>query len=392
MSRQGEMQTPGVRQPHTKITIFDLRDSPWVDGPGRTILECAESLQDLGYRFVIGTFAPVQGGESDYAAEARRRNLEVVVLQESGQFDWRVLTQLLRIISAMNVDIVHTHDLRSNLFGLICARWCRKPVITTVHGWIANTFKRKIYRAVDKWLLRLFDAIVAVSERTKGLIEKSWIAGHRITVINNALKVEQYILDPDDQSYRNELGVDAQAILIANIGRLSPEKGHLDFLMAGRELLKINENIRLLLFGVGPEQERLENFVNDNGMAGSVIFAGFRPDMKNIYNSLDLVVQSSFTEGMPNVVLEALLMEVPVIATDVGGTAEIIENGKTGVLTRAGQPVEIVTAVRAFLSNPEQYMNMARQGREVIVNQFNHQKRVEKLAALYCQQLARSSP
>lgn len=386
-------QSEAVRQRlagRTGMTILDLRDSPWVDGPGRTILDCAESLQEMGCRFVIGTFANVHGEESAYAAEARRRNLEVLILRESGQFDWRVFAQLLKAMKAIRVDIVHTHDLRSNVVGLLCARWYRKPVITTVHGWIANTTKRKIYRALDKGLLRFFDAIVAVSSRTKELIERAWIAGSRITVINNALKVEQYIPDRSDQSYRAELGIDEKTILVANIGRLSPEKGHLEFLQAGRELLQTHANIKLVLIGVGPEQLRLERFVSDNGMTKNVVFAGFRNDMKRVYNSLDLVVQSSYTEGMPNVVLEALLMKVPVIASDVGGTAEIIEHEKTGILIQPGQQAELVREMCDFVANPLKHKAMALLGRDVVMDRFNHQKRVKKFAALYNQLLARA--
>lgn len=392
MKQPNLQQSDVIRQPtsHTGMTILDLRDSPWVDGPGRTILDCAESLQQMGCRFVIGTFANAHGEESVYAAEARRRNLEVLILRESGQFDWRVFAQLLRAMKAIKVDIVHTHDLRSNVIGLLCARWHSKPVITTVHGWIANTTKRRVYRALDKMLLRFFDAIVAVSNRTKELIEKAWIAESRITVINNALKIEQYIPDKSDQSYRTELGVDGKTLLIANIGRLSPEKGHLEFLQAGKELLPKHPRIKFILIGVGPEQALLESFVSDNGMAKNVVFAGFRNDMKRIYNSLDLVVQSSYTEGMPNVVLESLLMNVPVIASDVGGTAEIIEHGKTGVLILPGQPAELAREIASFVANPVRHKTMARLGREVVIDRFNHQKRVEEFAALYSQLMARS--
>ena len=171
--------------PSNQITILDLRDSPWVDGPGRTILDCAESLQGQGYRFLIGTFVHVSGEESAYVIEARRRNLEVVILRESGQFDWHILTQLMAIMKSTHVDIVHTHDPRTNIIGLLCAQLQGKPVVTTVHGWIANTFKRKIYRAIDKFFLRFFDVIISVSERTRELIRKAWISDRKITVISN---------------------------------------------------------------------------------------------------------------------------------------------------------------------------------------------------------------
>ena len=372
-----------IHRPSRSITILDLRDSPWVDGPGRTILDCAESLQGQGFRFLIGTFVHVSGKESAYVTEARRRNLEVVLLQESGQFDWRILTQLRAIMDSNHIDVVHTHDPRTNVIGLICAWLQGKPVVTTVHGWIANTFKRKVYRAIDKFFLRFFDAIISVSERTRELIRKAWIADRKITVISNALKIEHYQPNRQDRTFRHELGLDDQTALIANIGRLSPEKGHMDFLVAAGEVVREFQNVRFVLIGTGPEQDRLEKFVGASGLATYVHFAGYRTDMISIYNSLDLVVQSSYTEGMPNVVLEALLMEVPVIASDVGGTAEVMDNGRNGLLNQPGNPAQLAKDICDFLADREQLQRCTRQGRSSILDRFDHRKRVQKLSQLY---------
>ncbi len=381
----------GEHAPSSPITILDLRDSPWVDGPGRTILDCAESLQAQGYRFLIGTFVNASGQESAYVAEARRRNLEVVLLRESGQFDWRILTQLRAIMNSTHVDIVHTHDPRTNIVGLICGRLQGRPVVTTVHGWIANTFKRRLYRAIDKFFLRFFDAIISVSERTRELIRKAWISDRKITVISNALKVEQYIPNRQDRTFRHELGVDDRTMLIANIGRLSPEKGHMDFLVAAREVVRTYPETRFLLIGTGPEQLRLEKFAGESGLASHVHFLGYRTDMISIYNSLDLVVQSSYTEGMPNVVLEALLMEVPVIASDVGGTAEVMDGGRNGLLNQPGNPSQLAKDILDFLADRDGFRQRARLGRCSILDRFDHQKRVHKLSGLY-RNLVESGP
>jgi len=370
------------------VTILDLRDSPWVDGPGRTILDCADSLNKQGYRFVIGTFVNESDQEGEYATEARRRNHEVITLRERGQFDWRILTQLQAVMQTMNVDIVHTHDPRTNLVGLFCAWRNGIPVVATVHGWIANTFKRRIYRLADKIILRFFDSIISVSERTRILIRNAWIADHKITVIANALKVELYKIDRAQQEFRRELGLNKKTVLIANIGRLSPEKGHMDFLQAACIVLKTHQNVKFVLIGTGEEQERLEQFVRDNQLMPYVHFAGFRKDMVNVYNSLDLVVQSSYTEGMPNVILEAMLMQVPVIASDVGGTAEVMDNGKYGILNQPGQPIDLAGDITKYLTDPGMYRRLAENGRDSILQRYDHKTRVEKLADVYTRLLA----
>ena len=105
--------------------------------------------------------------------------------------------------------------------------------------------------------------------------------------------------------------------------------------------------------------------------------------MIGVYNSLDLVVQSSYTEGMPNVVLEALLMQVPVVATDVGGTAEVLRHRQTGMLIRPGVVDDIVEQVAAYYRQPDILRAMAKQGRLDIGTRYDHRLRVDRLAALY---------
>lgn len=390
MNQESTVRKGGKLVPdRTRLTILDLRDSPWVDGPGRTIIDCGESLNACGFRFFVGTFSHRNGNPSTYTEEARKRNIEVLTLHEAGQFDWRVVRQLYQFMQSVRIDVVHTHDLRSNLVGLICARLHNIPVVTTVHGWIANTPKRKLYRLIDKFLLRFFDQVITVSKHTKQLVVQALVPKKNITVVENALHIDQYLVNRNANFFREELGLKQDTILIGNIGRLSPEKGHIEFLRAGKEVVRQHPNVKLVIIGVGDELESLQNFVTNNQMTENVIFAGFRRDMLNVYNSLDLVVQSSYTEGMPNVVLEALLMRVPVIATDVGGTSEIIENGRTGVLVSPGQTQNLVNAILNYLQNPELFHAMAVAGGQVVREKFDHRLRVDRLAAIYRQLVGR---
>lgn len=364
-------------------TILDLRDSPWVDGPGRTILDCASSLRNRGYEVVVGSFNGGSQKTNAYAEEAACRGLQVKTILERRAFDQRVVGRVIELIDEVNADIVHTHDFRSNMFGLLAAKLRRKPIVTTIHGWIANDVKGKLYVTADKAVLRFFDHIITVSERTRDLAEAAWISRRKLTVIPNALMLDRYQPNRHDDSFRREIGVNADTLLVANIGRLSPEKGQMEFLQAARVLAERGENIKFILIGIGPDQEKLEQYVAQHSLGEAVVFAGFRQDMIGVYNSLDLVVQSSYTEGMPNVVLEALLMEVPVIATDVGGTAEVLKDGQTGVLIRSGAIDEIVEQIAVYRRAPARLRAMAKQGRLDISARYDHRQRVDRLATLY---------
>lgn len=364
------------------ITVLDLRDSPWVDGPGRTILDCAETIDPSRYRIGVGAFDGGAPEGSVYEHEARRRGLDVVRIHEQRSLDPGVLHQIVEQARQLGADILHTHGFRTDLFGLAAARRLRMPLVSTVHGWIANDFKGKVSTRLDKLILRWADHVIAVSDRTRRQLG-GWATDKRCTVIPNALRTERYRPSRGAGAFRMAAGISSDEIVIANIGRLSPEKGQMPFLEAARDLLRRHRGLRFVLFGIGPDQDVLERFVAENGMTGAVLFAGYRADMDALYNELDLVVQSSFTEGMPNVILEALLMEVPVIATDVGGTDEVISGGKTGLLISSGDHEALVSAMERFLADRPRFQTMARQGREDVVLRFDHGRRVERLVAVY---------
>lgn len=372
---------PSASDQHYKV--LDIRDSPWTDGPGRTILECASDINQNRYKIIIATFQNSGAQLSDYALDAKKRGLQLEIITEKRALDMQVLSQILSCIRSNQIDIIHTHEFRSNLFGFLAAKLTRKPIVTTAHGWIQNSPMKKRIVKLDKFLLRFFDKIIAVSEAIKKLLLDAGVPEHKITVIPNALRTEKYANNKQNQGFRKEVGVDEEKILVANIGRLSPEKGQLEFLLAAVDFIPKFPNIHIIFVGIGPEEEKLKKFVADNNLSANVMFAGYRTDMVNIYNDIDLVVQSSYTEGMPNVVLEALLCQTPVIATDVGGTNEIIEHGYNGILIPDNKPSTLTQAIADFMENTTRHNEMARTGRKTIIDKFDHNTRVRKLESTY---------
>jgi len=369
--------------PHKKINILHLRDSPWVDGPGRTIIETGCSIDSSRYGYSIGAFCSKSFEQHPFIREATERNLTVFPINEVGQFDPKPINKILRLIDEQQIHVLHSHEVRSDFIGLLCARVKRIPIVTTIHGWISNEIKGQIYTAVDKALLRFFDRIIVVSEKTKEEVLETGVVEEKVSVLHNALVLDTFRRDRNNCEFRRELAIPEGTTLIANIGRLSPEKGQADFLLAAREILRHHDNVHFVLIGTGPDQSKLEQLAKDFQIQHSVTFAGFRTDMPSIYNNLDLVIQSSYTEGMPNVILEALLMEVPVLATDAGGTAEIISNGRTGVLIPHSSPEDITRNTLSFLKNPAKFKQMARQGKSIVKEKFNFPDRTKKLSLIY---------
>ena len=364
--------------------VLDLRDSPWVDGPGRTILDTAAMVDPARYRIVVGAFSGSRHGEHAYLSEAVRRRLETYPIAERRALDPDVLRQIMRWCRSHAIDIIHTHDFRSDLYGLAAARRLGIPAVSTCHGWIANNLKGRVYTSVDKFLLRFFDRVVVVSARMQAHLASRGVPAHKIALIQNALVVENYRPDRGDRAVRAEWGIPDHHKLIGKIGRLSPEKCQDLFLRAAAELSRHDRNVSFALIGIGPEEERLRALAAELGITDRVVFAGYRGDMERVYNSLDLVVQSSRTEGMPNVILEALLMRVPVVATDVGGTAEIVADGQSGRLIPANDEDALVAGMREALSDRlvGEWIDV---GERTVRSHFSHSARLQRIMAVYDQ-------
>ena len=161
-----------------------------------------------------------------------------------------------------------------------------------------------------------------------------------------------------------------ETLLVGNMGGLSPEKGQADFIRSAAKVLSRHQNARFVLIGIGDDKPHLEALTRSLGLEEKVLFLGYRSDMVQVYNSLDLVVQTWSTEGMPNVVLEALAMEVPVIATDVGGTSEVIRNNHTGVLIGPGKTEIIAESILNFNRTRDVFAKMAKNGRKACRETF----------------------
>ena len=363
------------------IRVLHLRDSPWVDGPGRTILESASHVDPSRCEYHIGAFVSEgMQGTHPLVEAAQRRGLRVHPICDHGGLSRELVGRIIELIDKHDIQILHTHEFRSDLLGLLCRRHRRVILMTTAHGWIANDVRGQIFKAANKVLLRWFDKTILVSEAMRGLIPRWWLSEGSTQVLHNALVLESYASALG--SSRRAYAADGR-INVLNVGRLSPEKGQLLLVEAFARLLQRQPNLYLQFAGVGPLESRLKEKVDALGIANRVGFLGYVRDMLPVYGQADLVVQSSVTEGLPNVILEAAYLRIPIVATDVGGTAEVIEHERSGWLIAPRSVVALEQGIERFLKDPKQLAAMAERAHERISTMFSFQARTENLMRIY---------
>lgn len=363
------------------VRVLHLRDSPWVDGPGRTILETAARIDRSRVDYHVGAFVLNPMEPHPLVDAMRARGLPVHPVPDPGRIGPGILDALIRLIDQLRVDVVHTSEFRSNVLGLLCRR--RRPVrlVSTAHGWITNDARGKLYAVADRILLRKFDHVVFVSNATRRRVPRWWLGDDRATVLHNALMTESYGEGLPARSYRQFDG--SSEIRLLNVGRLSPEKAQSMLLEAVAVLSRQYPRLRLAFAGIGPLEDQLRAAADRFGIAGQVDFLGYVDDMPALYSKSDLVVQSSLTEGLPNVALEVTYLGIPLVATDVGGTSEVVKHGVTGWVVKPGSVGELVTGIRRFLEQPEEFLRMASRGRRVVEEKFTFARRTEMQARLY---------
>lgn len=366
------------------IKILHLRDTNEVGGPGKTIIETFSHIDKDLFSISVGVFRTrEETNETPFMLEAKRRGIAVHEIRSRNQYDPAIIPEIVTLIRKDKIDILHTHEPKSDICGFLAAAICRVPVITTMHGWIVNGLKQHFYTKIDKMLARYFDRVIVVNNAMRDILIKEGVSPDIISVLHNCIVTENYYKDGTRGYIGQSIGKELRSPVIGTLGRLSLEKGHADFIEAAAIVLAQGFDARFVIVGDGPERGRIEQLISEKGLENSVMLAGYLRDPRRVLQDLDLMVLPSYTEGLPNVILEALMMEVPVISTAVGGVPDIIRDGQEGVLIQPGEPRKMASAIMNFLDDPAILGRMALKGKETVENRFDFKVRTLKLEKIY---------
>jgi len=317
------------------------------------------------YKSVFVSFAE-RGLCRPFLYSAQQHGFATLVLKENAPRYLAAIREIVAVLRCFRADILLCHGYKSDLLGLIAAVRLGIPVVSVSHGWTAVTVKVRANEALDRVSLHFMDAIVCVSEAQAAKVRRLGIAADRVAVIRNAIDPDRFA-EPD-LSHRDRLqrmfAEPRRIRIIGAAGRLSPEKGFADLVVAARKVIDEDPMAGFVIFGEGPLRADLTRRIAEWGLAGKVVLPGFREDLDHYIAAFDLLVLPSYTEGMPSIVLESLAAGVPVVATAVGGTPEVIQDGVTGYLLPSGDPVALAERILRVLRSEDRGRSVATQGRK----------------------------
>src|SRR5262249_35903191 len=275
-----------------------------------------------------------------------------------------------------------THGYKPDVLGWLLSSLFQRPWVAYSHGWTEEGAAMRAYRWLDERVIHHADRVVAVSEARRRDLLAAGVAPRAVVTLHNAVRLpgERY---ENPSTLRAELGVETQNRLVGVIGRLSPEKGQRYFIEAMATVSTAFPNTCGILFGDGPDEPELQRVVGHLGLQKHSVFAGHRPDVDRGYQALDMVVVPSLSEGLPNVVLEAMAHARPVVAAAVGGVPEIIDDGSSGILVKPADPHALAQAILTVLRDSTLGVRMGVAGRIRVATAFSVESRTQRVLAVY---------
>ena len=366
------------------MKILHLISSEGFYGAENVVAALVRDLQQSGHSAWIGVFENAHAGPNSVASQFEARGLQVIRIPCRRRFDWATARRIRDIIRAQEIDLVHSHGYKSDIYAWLAGRRRHVPLLATSHLWTRQTASVRFYEFLDGLALRRFDAVAAVSRRIAGQLQQAGVSPEKTSVIDNGIDLRPF--QSAVPSLKAELKT-GDRLLIGTVGRLTAQKGMDYFLAAAQKLLKDFPDLLFAIVGDGPDREKLERMAKDLNIQNSVHFTGARNDMPNVYASLDIFVLASIAEGMPMALLEAMASRRPVVATAVGGVPQIVVVGRTGMLVRSKDAAGLADTVANLLRHPDLRERMARNGEAEVRRQFSSEVMTQNYCKLYAELL-----
>jgi glycosyltransferase involved in cell wall biosynthesis len=358
-----------------------------IAGAERHLLTLLPGLRARGIDARLILLHPPQNPLDTYAALLDASGVPLTRIPIDSHVDIGVIGRLRRALQAIQPDLVHTHLLHADLYGLSAALWARVPYrITTRHN--DDVFRRRlILRLIHRLQWRyVVQAGIGISQAvTRFCVQIEHAPAHKMRTIYYGLPLPVPPIDRREAraALRAELKLPADAVLIGGAGRLTTQKGFTYALQAFKRIEREFPEAHLLIAGDGPLNMPLKAEARQLGLARRVHFLGWRTDIPNVLAGLDVFVMPSLWEGFGLVLLEAMAQALPVVGSAVSAIPEIVAHGETGLLVPPRDPDALADALRTLLRDPALMRHLGMLGEDRLERMFGADAMIEATAALY---------
>lgn len=302
-------------------------------GPDKTILRSAARIDREQYRMACAYLHPVgNSGIATLRSVAARFDMPMYTIPERGPIDLRSARLLHDLCKRLHVDIWHAHDYKTDILGQLIRRWHPMKLVTTMHGFTGETWRTRLYAKLSHRALRRYDRVLAVSPPLMRHAAEHGVHPDTLRHVPNGIDLQEFKRKQPREQAKHTIGLTNDEHALAIVGRFSIEKGIDRALRMFVTLHRQRPQTRLHLIGDGPQRSELEQLAKQLGLASHIHWWGWQRDTRPILEAMDTLLLPSRTEGLPNVILEAMALGLPIAATPVGAVPEVLQYGDCGVL------------------------------------------------------------
>lgn len=367
---EGELNGGGPTLPSSPadpLRILHLIAPSRISGAERIVADLCVRLKGRGHEVLLGCKF-----RSPFTHFARQQGLECLELNINGKVNPLAVPRIMSVLRKRKIDLVNTHLSTASLWGSLAGRLAGVPVVADVQA--LNT----------KTCYLFADRITTCSQAVKQHLCYQGIPENRIDVVYNAVDLKRFCRTLPPREAKISLGLADNCFLVGVIAHLSEKKGHRYLLSAAEMIIGKHPNLRLAFIGEGAYRQELESLSRSLGLADSVLFGGYQPDVRPYLNAMDVLVLPSIAkEGFGIVLAEAGAMAVPAIATTVGGAQEVVEQGETGFVVPPADVEALANAIIKLIEDPALRDAMGRRAQERIRSRFGSELMVSNMERVY---------
>ena len=370
-----------------KINVVHLVEELTIGGLEKTLTTVVLNLNKNKYN--VSVWCLREGGF--FADKLVKEGIDVKILHISTSRNPLSIYKLYRLLKSHKFDLIHTHAYSAGTIGRISAFLAGIPVIIS-HNHSIYDYYNKYYHFVE-WLLSLItDRVICISEVVNRFAsETQRINAKKLITIHNGIDDVCHVTEKRSSDLKKELGLPINHSVICTIAHMEEHKGIKYLLESASLLLQLRNDISFLLVGEGALKEELKILCVDLKIEKNVIFAGERNDILEILSLIDIFVQPSLREGLGLAILEAMACGKPVIATNVGGIPEVVQDRVSGILVPIGDFKALYSAMIELLNNTEKMKEMGNKGKRIFSENFHSEIMVDKIEELYISLIGRKN-